>query len=98
MKGLSELVPDLLLGGFGGAALAALHLRLLWRATRRLDGASGLGRLVAGGALRQALLVGGFALLGAVAPDPAMAMIVGLVAFTLFRMIALRILRRAEVG
>ena len=48
MTEISDLVPDLALGILGGMALAALHLRLLWQATRRLGKDGGLGWLLAG--------------------------------------------------
>ncbi|HHW35612.1 MAG TPA: hypothetical protein GXX24_15975, partial [Paracoccus solventivorans] len=47
---------------------------------------------------RLALLAAGFAAIGAVAGNPGLAMFAGLAAFTLFRMTALRILRRGRDG
>lgn len=98
MTGISELAPDLAVGLLGGMALAALHLRLLWLATRRLGADGGLGVLLAGGALRLALLAAGFAAIGAAAGNPGLAMFAGLAAFTLFRMTALRVLGRGRDG
>lgn len=90
---LADLAPDLILGLGAGMALAALHLRWLWLASRRLGADLGLGGLMIGGALRLAFLVAGFAALGAVTNNPGVAMIAGLVGLALVRLIALRLLR-----
>lgn len=94
MTGMADLLPDLAIGFLGGTALAALHLRLLWWATRRLGKDGGLGGLLAGGLLRLALMAGGFTAIGSAAGNAGLAMIAGLAAFTLLRMGALHILRR----
>lgn len=86
---------DLALGLLAGLALAALHLAWLWRATRRLGQGAGLGALLGGAALRLAAVVAGFGLIAAVAPDPAPTLLAALLGFTLLRVVALRILRRA---
>lgn len=90
-----ELLLDLALGAIVGAALGALHMLWLWRASTRL-GADGSGALalVGGALLRLALVLAGFAGLMALARQPAAAMLAALVGFTVIRVIAVRRARK----
>ncbi|TDK48732.1 ATP synthase subunit I [Antarcticimicrobium luteum] len=86
---------DLALGAITGAALGALHMIWLWRASRQLrpDGTGAL-TLVGGAVLRLALVLAGFAGLLALATQPALALAGALAGFTLVRAAAVRRARR----
>lgn len=90
-----DILRDVALGGVVGAALGAVHMLWLWRASARLgpEGGGALA-LVGGAVLRLALVLAGFAGLMALAAQPAVAMVSALVAFTAVRMIAVRRARK----
>lgn len=90
-----EILFDLVLGLIVGAALGALHMVWLWRASTGLrpDGSGALA-LVGGALLRLALVLAGFAGLMAVARQPAPALLAALLGFTVIRMIAVRRARK----
>jgi hypothetical protein len=84
-----------MLGLFAGLALGALHLLWLWRASLRLGSRTGsAGALLAGAALRLAVVLAGFAAVAWVATQPGLALIAALGGFVLSRTLGLWRMRR----
>jgi hypothetical protein len=91
------MTGDLLLGLLAGLALGALHLLWLRRASARLGAGAGTGALLAGAALRLAVVLAGFAAVAWVAMQPGLALIAALSGFALARTLWLwRIRNRAR--
>lgn len=80
---------DLLLGLLGGVALGALHLLWLRRASARLGTGGDTGALLAGAALRLAVVLAGFTAIAWVAMQPGLALISALGGFALARTLGL---------
>jgi len=80
---------DLLLGLVAGLALGALHLLWLRRASAPLGAGGGAGALLAGAALRLAVVLAGFAAVAWVAMQPGLALIAALGGFALARTLGL---------
>jgi len=80
---------DLVLGLLAGLALGALHLLWLRRASARLGAGTGTGALLAGAALRLAVVLAGFAAVAWVAVQPGLALIAALSGFALTRALGL---------
>ncbi|TDE40073.1 ATP synthase subunit I [Antarcticimicrobium sediminis] len=90
-----DIAIDLALGVLTGAALGALHIAWLWRASARLrpDG-SGVLALVGSAVLRLAVVLAGFAGLMSIASQPTLALVGALAGFALIRLVAVRRARR----
>ncbi len=84
---------DLLLGLLAGLALGALHLLWLRRASARLGATADTGALLAGAALRLAVVLAGFAAVAWVTMQPGLALIAALCGFALARTLGLRRIR-----
>jgi hypothetical protein len=80
---------DLALGFLAGAALGVLHLLWLWRAAARLGARTGAAGLLAGAALRLAVIVAGFAAVAWLATQPGLALIAALGGFMAARTLGL---------
>jgi hypothetical protein len=80
---------DLLLGLVAGLALGALHLLWLRRASARLGAGGGAGALLAGAALRLAVVLAGFAAVAWVAIQPGLGLVAALGGFALARTLGL---------
>jgi len=86
----AEMTGVLTLGLLAGLALGALHLLWLRRATARLGaGAHGTGALLAGAALRLAVVLAGFAAIAWVTMEPGLALMAALGGFALARTLGL---------
>ena len=86
-----------MLGLVAGLALGALHLLWLRRASERLGaGSGGVGALLAGAALRLAVVLAGFAAVAWVATRPGLALVAALVGFVLARTLGLWRMRHME--
>jgi hypothetical protein len=84
------IIGDLLLGLLAGLVLGALHLLWLRRAAARLGaGAGGTGALLAGAALRLAIVLAGFAAVAWVATQPGLSLIAALGGFVSARTLGL---------
>jgi hypothetical protein len=83
------MTGDILLGLLAGLALGALHLLWLRRASARLGAGAGTGALLAGAALRLAVVLAGFAAVAWAAMQPGLALIAALGGFTLARTLGL---------
>lgn len=83
------MTGDILLGFLAGLALGALHLMWLRRASARLVARAGTGPLLAGAALRLAVVLAGFAAVAWAAMQPGLALIVALGGFALARTLGL---------
>lgn len=83
------MIGDLLFGLLAGLALGALHLLWLQRASARLGTGTGTGALLAGAALRLAVVLAGFAAVAWAAMQPGLALIAALGGFTLARILGL---------
>jgi hypothetical protein len=83
------MTGDLWLGLLAGLALGALHLLWLRRASARFGGGTGTGALLAGAALRLAVVLAGFAAVAWVAMQPGLALIAALGGFVLARTLGL---------
>jgi hypothetical protein len=91
------MTGDLMLGLLAGLALGALHLLWLQRASARLGAGAGTGALLAGAALRLAVVLAGFTAVAWVAMQPGPALIAALGGFTLARTLELwRVRNRAR--
>jgi hypothetical protein len=91
------LVGDLSLGLLGGLALGGLYLWWLWHATARLVvRVGGMGTLLAGAALRLAVVLAGFSAVASVAAEPGLALIAALGGFVLARTLVLSRARRVR--
>ena len=80
---------DLLLGLSAGLALGALHLLWLRRAAAWLGAGGGTGALLAGAALRLAVVMAGFAAVAWVSMQPGLALIAALAGFATARTLGL---------
>ena len=80
---------DLLLGLVAGLALGTLHLLWLRRASARLSAGGTAGALLAGAALRLAVVLAGFAAVAWVAIQPGLALTAALGGFALARTLGL---------
>jgi hypothetical protein len=83
------MTGDILLGLLAGLALGALHLLWLRRASARLGAGAGTGALLAGAALRLAVVLAGFAAVAWAAMQPGLALIAALGGFALARTLGL---------
>ena len=83
------VIGDLLFGLLAGLARGPLHLLWLRRASARLGTATGTGALLAGAALRLAVVLAGFAAVAWVAMQPGLALIAALGGFALARTLGL---------
>lgn len=88
------ITSDLMLGLLAGLALGALHLLWLRRASARLGASARTGALLAGAALRLAVVLAGFAAVAWAAMQPGLALIAALVGFALARTLGLWRIRR----
>lgn len=85
------LIGDLVMGGLAGLALGGLHLLWLGRAVAGLgQPGRGLNRLLAGAALRLAMVIAGFAAVAWAAAQTGPALIAALAGFVLARSVGLR--------
>ena len=92
---VAGVTSDLTLGLLAGLALGVLHLLWLWRASARFGARTdGTGVLLAGAALRLAVVLAGFAVVESVATQPGLALIAALGGFVLARTLGLRRARR----
>lgn len=88
------MIGDLTLGLLAGLVLGALHLFWLHSASRRLGGRSvGTAGLLAGAALRLAVVLAGFAAVAWAATQPGLALLAALGGFVLARTLGLRRVR-----
>lgn len=84
------IAGDLLLGLPAGLALGTLHLLLLRRAAARLGAGGATRALLAGAALRLAIVLAGFAAVALAAVQPGLALVAALGGFALARTVGLR--------
>jgi len=85
----AAMIADLSSGLVAGLALGALHLVWLRRDSARLGAGGGTGALLAGAALRLAVVLAGFAAVAWMAMQPGLALIAALGGFALARTLGL---------